>query len=144
MTNMGEMSTSAMLLRIHCTLLYCIFLPEFTINLLPAFTVLLTNCLHVKVNETVLQSSHGLPASAYNNVVTVRTSTKHCHHLWWLRPNSQSDDILYCTVQQRSFPCPVPYGLRHYVDVDVIRHTSPAPCQCVRKYFEYWYNGFNV
>jgi len=29
------------------------------------------------------------------------------------RPNSQSGDILYCIVQQRSLPCPVPY--RHTI-----------------------------
>ena len=47
--------------------------------------VLLKDYLHMKVNETALQSSQGLPASAYNNidmpVVTVRTSTTYGRHL---------------------------------------------------------------
>ena len=74
---------------------------------------------NVNLLPTRLLNCHARPSSLvsvinwqhrHRPVVTV-TSTKCRRHLWWLRPNSQPDDILYCTVQQRSLLCPVPYRL---------------------------------
>ena len=49
------------------------------------------------------------------------------------RPNSQPDDILYCTVEQRSLPCPVPYRLHAITPVSTSFVKFPFSCLFLRK-----------